>query len=63
MAEPDSLRAEVSKLSGEDLAAYADAQMINTKNTPGQSVRHWVVWEEIAKRLRGGDEKSAKKHG
>lgn len=48
----DSLRAEISKMSGDDLAGYADALASTTHNTPGQMVRNVLVWEEIAKRLR-----------
>jgi len=57
MPEPDSLRAEIAKMSGEQLAEMADAQVVHIQNTPGQTVRHWVMWEEIAKRLRGSAKK------
>lgn len=53
MLEPTSLREEIAKLSGEELASQADALAVNLKNTPGQLIRNVLIWEEIAKRLRG----------
>lgn len=64
MPEPTSLREEIAKMSGEDLAVQADAVAINLKNTPGQLIRNVLVWEEIAKRLRASDpQDSAKLRG
>lgn len=53
MPEPDSLREEISKMKGDDLAAAViDAQVITLKNTPGASLRNVLMLEEVAKRLR-----------